>query len=83
MKLRYCPFDDITVRSHDGFGKRMGKGAPVDFDEVIGRTHQGAPVTLEEALGEYAAAFTEAPAVEPILGLPPAEEPDIVARDEE
>lgn len=61
MKLRYCPFDDITVRSLDGFGMRLGRGAAVDFDQVIGQDVAGEPCTLAQALGEYAEAFTASP----------------------
>lgn len=64
MRLRYCPFDDLTVRSIDGLGARLGRWAVVDFDQVIGMSADGAPLTMEAALGEYAAAFTHHAGVE-------------------
>lgn len=65
MNLRYCPFDDLTVRSLEGLGMRLGRGAAVDLDQVIGQDAAGEPFTLEQALGEYAAAFTTSPIGEP------------------
>lgn len=69
MRLRYCTLAEITIRTQDGFGRRIGRGAVVDLDEVIGRTDDGQPITLAAALGEHVDAFLETvdhPAAAPI-----------------
>ena len=74
-RLRYCPFADLTIRTRDGFGVRLGRGAAVDFAQVVGQTRDGRPVTLEAALGELAAAFSLTPLAAPPAAPPPVPEP--------
>lgn len=70
MRMRVCQLDDIAVRTFDGFGRRLGAGAIVDLDEVIGSDVAGEPVTLEAALGEHVRSFAELEVSAPVLPSP-------------
>jgi hypothetical protein len=76
MRLRFCQLDDVTVRTNDGFGRCFGRGAHVDFDEVLGTDAHGHDVTVEAALGEHAASFTALEVVAPVLPSPVLDIPE-------
>jgi hypothetical protein len=67
MKIAICRLDDCSVTVRNGLGRRMGNGAVVDLDDVIGTHCSGAPLTLADALGDLVTHFE---VVAPVLPSP-------------